>query len=272
MMYKKNFVAAIKVGGKVLRESSDRVELPFGSEYSVLLKNLDTVRMQARISIDGQEAVKWVVIDPGREIEIERYLHSTGSLDTGNRFKFIERTDKIEAHRGVKADDGLLRVEFKREKVYEAPKIVEHHDYYHYHYYPYWRPLTHYNFCGTLNHTSGSIGSNTRVLRGSGITGQSVHTQTAGLNMMAAQCMSEQKNDAGITVAGSLSDQRFHMVSDFQCENSEAIVIHLVGRKSGAVVRVAKTVKRKLECETCGRNNKSSAKFCTECGTSLEKV
>jgi hypothetical protein len=133
MMHKKNFVAAIKVDGKILRESSDRVELPFGSEYSVLLKNLDTVRMQAKIDIDGQDATSWLVIEPGQSIAVERFYR--GNRDQGNRFKFIERTERIEEHRGIQAEDGLVRVEFKREKVYEPSKIVEHHTYHHWPYY-----------------------------------------------------------------------------------------------------------------------------------------
>ena len=121
MMHKKNLVAAIKVGGKVLRESSERVELPFGSEYSILLKNLDTVRQMVRIQIDGQDASggDWLVINPNSSVEVERFV---SDLNRGNRFKFIERTEQIESHRGVKAEDGLVRIEFKREKVYEAPQ------------------------------------------------------------------------------------------------------------------------------------------------------
>src|ERR1700676_1587045 len=105
MTYRKNFVCAIKVNGKVLRESSDRVELPFGSEYGVLLKNLDSVRMQARISIDGKEATGWLIIGPNQSIDVERFVED---LDRGNRFKFIERTERIEEHRGIKAEDGLV--------------------------------------------------------------------------------------------------------------------------------------------------------------------
>src|SRR5579863_1787511 len=124
MAYKKSFVAAIKVNGQILRESSDRVELPFGSEYSVLLKNLDSVRMQARITIDGTDATGWLVIEPGRDIDVERFVKD---LNKGNRFKFIERTERIEQHRGIKVEDGLVRVEFRREKIYEAPKVPERH-------------------------------------------------------------------------------------------------------------------------------------------------
>jgi len=277
MTYKKNFVTAIKVGGKILRESNDCVELPFGSEYSILLKNLDSVRMQARISIDGKEATGWLIIDPGRDIEVERFVED---LDKGNRFKFIERTERIEQHRGIKVEDGLVRVEFRREKVYEPPKVVEHHTYHHhYHdgyYYPYYPYYPKYgNFCGTLNGGDsglrGAIGGLSGGLQtsASNSSSGSVVTQTAVMNMMKTEAP---VNDTGITVPGSLSNQKFTSVRGFETEQSEVVVLHLVGKKAGMPVQVVKTVQTKLECETCGKRNKSNAKFCIECGTSLEKV
>jgi hypothetical protein len=42
-------------------------------------------------------------------------------MNSGNRFKFIERTAQIEDYRGIKAEDGLLRVEYAFEKEY--PKV-----------------------------------------------------------------------------------------------------------------------------------------------------
>ncbi len=45
MMYKQNFVVVVKCNGKILREQdSDVVYLPFGAEYSILLKNKDSRR------------------------------------------------------------------------------------------------------------------------------------------------------------------------------------------------------------------------------------
>jgi len=79
-------------------------------------------------------------------------------------------------------------------------------------------------------------------------------------------------NNAGITVPGSISNQKFTEVSGFDTEPAEALVLHLIGKTNGAPVKVAKTVKTVLECETCGKTSKSSAKFCNECGTSLERV
>jgi hypothetical protein len=272
MTYKKNFVCAIKVNGKVLRESSDRVELPFGSEYSILLKNLDTVRVQAKVSIDGDDATGWLVVSPNSSIDVERFVKD---LDRGNRFKFIERTDAVENHRGVKLDDGLIRVEFRREKVFETPKIV-----YHYPYYPYGVYVG--NFCSTLNQNSNTFrdGGETRgrsfqghqnvntTLTNSGSAGSS----GAFFAMNMSHSVEAPVNDAGITVPGSLSNQKFISVSGFATEQSEVIVLHLIGKKAGSPVQVAKTVHTMLQCETCGKTSKSSAKFCKECGTSLERV
>jgi hypothetical protein len=107
MTHKRNFVIAIKVGGKVLRENADEVQLPFGSEYSVLLKNTNSVRAMAQISIDGVIAGPWYILGPNSSVEIERFNNS-GNNERGNKFKFIERTEAVEEHRGIKIEDGLV--------------------------------------------------------------------------------------------------------------------------------------------------------------------
>src|SRR5258706_13209245 len=118
MVYQNKFVVAIRVDGKILRETSNIVSLPFGSEYSVLLKNMNSVRALAKVTVDGQDATGGtrLVIDPNSSVELERFIRN-GNLARGNRLKFIERTEAIEEHRGIKADDGLVRVEFWTEKV-----------------------------------------------------------------------------------------------------------------------------------------------------------
>ena len=114
-MYSNKFVATVKANGKVLREVGDTVFLPFGCEYSILLKNLNIVRAQATITIDGEDVLNGsaLVIDPNSDLEIERFLKD---LDKGNRFKFIERSASVEQHRGVGAADGLVRIEWQFER------------------------------------------------------------------------------------------------------------------------------------------------------------
>src|ERR1700721_1628098 len=107
MMYSNKFVASLKVGGKILREQSGVVALPFGAEYGILLKNLNSRRAQVKVTVDGQDATEGtkLILPANGSINLERFIKN-GNLKTGNKFKFIERTSKIEDHRGIKEDDG----------------------------------------------------------------------------------------------------------------------------------------------------------------------
>lgn len=117
MMFNNRFVLAIRAGGKILRENNAIVTLPFGSEYEIVLKNLNSRRALVSVSVDGKEATEGrrLVIGPNETCILERAINN-GNLHSGNRFKFIERTAAVESHRGVKVDDGLVRAEFWAEK------------------------------------------------------------------------------------------------------------------------------------------------------------
>lgn len=284
MMYKKNLVAAVKVAGKVLRESSDRVVLPFGSEYSVLLKNLDSVRVQVKVSIDGKDATEgtWLVIEPNGSIELERFIRN-GNLEKGNRFKFIERTSQIENARGIKVDDGLIRVEYKKELVQTVTtnivrtKFVYDYDYYYWPYYrpfrqdpyrPYWYSGPSYNVNCTTSGLADLTGSVTNTSNVSSMR------SSVGAGRISAMNCAMQQNDAGITVPGSESNQKFQSAGWFQTEaKSEILVLHLVGTtEKNKPVQKAVTVDAKPKCVTCGKVNKAPSKFCSQCGTALELI
>lgn len=292
MMFKRNVAVAIKVGGKVLRESSDRVILPFGSEYSVLLKNLDSVRVQAKVSVDGQDATEgtWLVIEPNSSIELERFIRN-GNLDKGNKFKFIERTTEIEDARGIKVDDGLVRVEYKKEYVAPQPITQTVHTQYIYdydwNYWPYTRPYNPWRYpyygetwCQSVNRTSGTLqqaqcyNSGGGAQNGASFSASTTPTGSLGKPVHAMNfTRSAEPNDAGITVPGSESNQKFQSVSSFQTESqSEVIILHLVGRKGSLVVQKPLTVDTKPVCVTCHKMNKGNAKFCSRCGTALEII
>jgi len=120
-MYNQKLVASIKSKGKVLREFKDTVYIPFASEYSILLKNLNTTRAVVNVYIDGDNVVPGgLVIDAGRTIDLERWIKN-GNLSEGNKFKFIERTQAIEdGPRGIKMEDGLVRIEYQ----FEIPRPI----------------------------------------------------------------------------------------------------------------------------------------------------
>lgn len=278
-MYNQKLVASIKSKGKVLREFKDTVYIPFASEYSILIKNLNTVRALVNVYIDGENAVPGgLVINPSQSVDLERWIKN-GNLSEGNKFKFIERTSAIEnGPRGVTLEDGLIRVEYQ----FEIPRPVIS-----------WTTTN----TGWNNGQIYPMGSTTSatynvngVMRGvdkgpdmaavraeiasycaaNNITASgAVHDGMATMDCAVPQSF---KNEVGITVPGSKSTQSFSTTSIGTLElEKHNIVLKLVGDLGdNKPVTQPVTVKAKPKCVTCGKQNKAHAKFCSECGTALE--
>jgi hypothetical protein len=273
-------VAVVKVDGKVLREDKGVVTLPFGSEYSVFVKNLNPTRIKVKVSVDGTDATEgtWLVVDPNSDVDLERFIRN-GNMNKGNRFKFIERTAEVEEHRGIGAEDGLIRIEYQVEIVKPKPIVVEehHHHHHHDHYdYPWydgrpWRkpPYT----LGGLRSQVKSAASRSMAPRGaeSDALGETLSFSETAFTS-AAMDTALTGSDAGITVPGSESNQKFHWVAGFETGPSEVIVLQLRGQVAGKVATKAVTVDTKLTCITCGKSQKSTEKFCGQCGTALQII
>lgn len=276
-MYQDKVVAAIKVNGRVLREQGDTVSLPFGCEYSILVKNLNSVRAQITVAVDGADAAGQLVIAPNSSIELERFIRN-GNLQSGNRFKFIERTSEIEAHRGIGSDDGLIRVEAWRERVQQFVDIPVPRYYddpipvprpYPVPYWPYYppRPRIHprYRDIGVPRRAmSASLGRGPSA-RSASRPVNAPRPDSVNLNTATVGAMTD-----GITVPGSESRQQFHYVSGFPLEpQSTVIVLRLRGAIAGAPIETPVTVDLKPECSTCGKANKGDSQYCARCGTAL---
>lgn len=258
MTYKDKFVAEIKLDGKILRVNDDTVYLPFGSEYSILLKNLNTQRASVKIEIDGQDVLdnQSLIISPNETAELMGFLR--GATAT-NRFKFIQKTKEIQDHRGDRIDDGLVRIEFAFEKPFK-PWIVETIKEIHHNYNPPFT-YTYYNAPDWSYQSDQTTGGNVRGHMGE------VQSFNCSVDELG---VSEPQQDEGITVKGQQIKQDFRYASIGELEDSEVIIIKMRGAVSHGV-RVSEpiTVKSKLTCETCGTKSKSSAKFCHKCGTCL---
>ena len=273
MMYQSKLVASLKANGKILREFKDTVYIPFGSEYSFLLKNLHTQRAVVNIFIDGDNIVEGgLVINAGQEVNLERYIKN-GNLTEGNRFKFIERTTAIEdGPRGVKLEDGLIRIEFQYEKPYVPPQWHNSS----------WigsisgsATLASYNVNGMMRSVDWS--KNGEITAQAASASVDKYCADNGIinkselhdGMATMDCAF---NDVGITVPGSKSTQKFQSVTMGAMEaEKHSMVIKLLGETpDNKPVLKPVTVERKPECVTCGKKNKAHAKFCVECGTALE--
>lgn len=289
MVYSNNFVAVVKSNGKILRENKNTVAVPFGSEYSILLKNQSSVRAVANVWLDGIDVTdgRWVIIDANSSLELERFIRK-GNLNKGNKFKFIERTGQIEEHRGIGVDDGLVRVEYK----FEVPQTFTYS-------YPYYTTV--YNgggLTGGIIGTSGlgDVNVNYTVTQPSSIL-RSAATKSEPMAMNCCVTPTSSRiggdaseasmfrdasessvmfaeaapNEAGITVPGGVSHQKFVQGPWFATETtSHVIVLKLVGKVKGVNVFEPVTVQAKPACSTCGKLNKATHKHCDRCGTALQ--
>jgi len=259
MVYSQKFVAALKCQGKILRELSTEegpvVKLPFGVEYKLLLKNLESRRVLVKVAIDDQGIGKDLIVEPNSEVELERFIED---LDKGDRFRFIQKTQEIVTHRGDRVGDGIVRVEFTFEQEVQS---VTRYDY-RYECWPIysrpWIPYPSQPFYPDY--------ANTGELSGE-ITSSNCSMQS-DLSMVQQPDL---KEDEGITVRGSESNQQFHYGYIGELESqSHVIILRLKGfQEDGVVVKKPITMKTKLYCPSCGKRFKANCKFCPLCGTKL---
>jgi hypothetical protein len=282
MVYCAQMVAVLKVNGKVMREvrqnGTDTIFLPFGSEYEIHFSNMSPYRAAVKVEVDGQDALagRQLVLDANSESSLKGIMGPDGRV-AKNRFKIIKMTDRIEEHRGAGARDGLIRIEYQFEKPYTPPPLPP--------VYPsewdVWPTKGRRFTKGILRSgpSGQSMNSGEPEIRTSGFLYQSQNCSMGGdIGCADTQSFSFNKNadsyqnsDKGITVAGSIVNQNFGTtyLRDLFPEK-HVVVFELRGKTSdNEEIRTARTTKTKVNCNTCGRHNKSGAKYCTECGTCL---
>ncbi len=292
MTYKDQFVVEVKADGQILRVRDGAVYLPFGCEYSILLKNLNSRKASVKISIDSEDVLDGnsLILNPLLTHELKGFFRGNA---VKNRFRFIQKTKEIQEHRGDKVGDGMVRVEFAFEKPRPEPiikKIIHEVEEHHYHHHTYWpKRYTWYDGDGwqyisngndTLKYDRSSgdpaVGSAYNMSSGGedvmrGIKSSNVTMDSLGVE--ASFTMDNAPNvDEGITVKGNEmhEDYRYGMIGDL--EQASVIVIVLKGMQQGpgVVVQDPITIKTKLTCSSCGKTFKSSCKFCPNCGTFLQ--
>jgi len=288
MTYKDQFVAEVKCRGKILRVKDDAVHLPFGSEYSLYLKNLNSRRASVTISIDGQDVLdnQSLILEPNSSTELEGFLRGTTAK---NRFKFINKTKEIQEHRGDKVDDGIIRVEFAYEKAQPIRKVIledhhhiDHHHHHHHFDHYHWNYGNWFTGDSTVKYGSvgGSSGDQVRGMAESSFTMnnskggepvQSAFYSNVSMDSLGVESLGQPLDDEGITVKGSECNQSFRYASIGELEQAEVIIIRLKGiTGTSTPIQQPITVQTKLTCSTCGKVSTSAAKFCANCGTFLE--
>ncbi len=254
MVYKNDFVAVVMYNGQILREDGGSVKLPFGAEYSVRVKNKNTVRALVNVEVDGRDALDGnsLVVAANSDVDLEGFMKGR---NVTNHFKFIQKTKQIAEHRGDRIDDGMIRVEFQFEKQLGLGDF-DTNTHFHYHTPTYYKPPMYGDF-RTTTFSSDVDTPSYNVCDSS----------PKGLRRGVSPSL-----DEGITVEGSESNQSFCRGTIGVLETTKSVInicLRGVNSKGNTLVRKPVTVKAKLTCSSCGKRSKSSFKYCPTCGTFL---
>ena len=250
-MYKSNFVVSIKSGGKFFKENEDNINIPFNSEYSIYLKNLESRDAVVNVSIDGKDVLdgKRLIVRANSVLELEGFMD--GQI-AKNKFKFIKRSKEIEEFRGVTPEDGIISVtfDFEKRKTEYQPYVT---------YFPDWRwyPTQPYRWTTT---TGTYVPSDTPV----SFTNIVQSRKGSSVSVMSMNSVSE-----GISVPGNDISQNFGLGYVGNLENNPTTIsFKLFGFDSNEEKQVVFS-KDKIQCKTCGLENKNNNRFCSRCGTRL---
>ena len=287
MMYEDRFVAVVMCDGKVLRERDGVVSLPFGSDYGLRLKNLNSVRALVKVSVDGDDVLGGndIVVPANGATDLDGFMDASGNVR--RRFRVVKNTEDHVRPRGDRLDDGIVRVEFRFEK---RPPVVRHEtvertyidrrDWWGPPWHPYPNP---YPYPGLrprpspwITWTAGRLSTYTPDCGGSTLA---THTlEGSGGGPRATMCSLSMPTsagiapDEGITVKGAGADQRFTDVSVGPVEEASSVIaIRLRGEtRSGKRVVEPLTTRKKVPCPACGRKSPSSASYCQFCGSAMD--
>lgn len=241
MVYNNRFIAVIKCKGKVLCEFSDTtVRLPFGSDYSILLKNKSNGSALVNVKVDGKDVLdnNSIIVASGKTTELKGFMKDS---KVKNKFRFINKTKEISNYRGDFIEDGLVEITYRFEKY--VPTVCKKPTRYH---------------VDDMSMRKNVYGS----------CPNTISTTYCSANQVS------DTSDQGITVPGRETNQNFvtGYIGDLEAFE-HCIIIQLKGKIKSKTKR--KLVKRpvitktKLRCPTCGRRWKSSMTYCGSCSTYL---
>ena len=269
MVYQQKLVAVIKHNGKILREKDDNiVYLPFLAEYEIFIKNLEARDVVINIDIDGEDILdnQSIIIKANSSISLEGFIKGN---KVSNRFRFIQKTGKIQDNRQDRIDDGLIRIEYRFTKFVHPIVTTTQHINQVYWYHPEWcqcpncRPLQ--QIIPSPMYYPGWTTS--PFISHTGVVSANSYMMSAGVSNYSASIPQQSE---GITVKGSESNQQLTQAKTTQLDDqSYTIVLKLRGVSNDQPVVKPVLVSTKVKCSTCGRQSKSHIKYCPECGTAL---
>lgn len=270
MTYNNKFVATVKSDGKVLREDNGTVYLPFNSDYSILLKNLNSQRASVNITIDDEDILNGssLIVNANSDMELERWL--TDDDKSGPKLRFAEKTEEIREARGENNGmDGIVRISWRYEKpITWLPNTIIWRDdsplrkpCNPYPTYPDWENPYEIKYSTSVNHVVDGVSNE--------VTGGVYNTQEVSYRGTIEN--SALKNEDGMTIKGEESNQKFSTTHINDLEDEEHVIcLKLKGNVNQKPVKKIVTVKTPQICSKCHQKNAWNDNFCSRCGNNLK--
>ena len=260
-MHYDKFVVAVKAGSKFLRDEDGVVKLPFGSDYNLYLKNLNSRDAVVSVSIDGKDVLggNRLVVRANSNVDLLGFMEGNS---VKNAFRFIQLTKELEERLGYSPEDSLIRVEVTYRKEKPITQVVD--TVYRYNHWD-WQPRPY------IWHNDYYTNGNKPIDRNVTVSCYGASASLDGVNTCSSKNTSFSTSDVGITVKGKECDQNFSSIyiNDLE-DQSHVLVLRLSGYKEdNSKVETVVGSQEKLECPTCGIKNENKSKFCVNCGTSL---
>jgi len=233
-MYRNDFIAAVKCRGSVLREfNGGIVKLPFGSDYSIVLKNKSKQRALVNVSIDGKDVMDGnkLIVRYDHPVELKGYMEGRS---VSNSFRFIEKTSKIVGFRGNRLEDGLVEIKYSFEK--ESVNCM----------------VSDQNRNSNKNFTYGIYGDHLNY------------------NFSATYAATNFVNSDDLTVKGAPATQDFDVGSFGTTDSKEYNIVFKLQGTVGKASKSPVTVKTKIKCPTCGQKCKATDNYCSNCSTYIQ--
>lgn len=301
MGYSNRFILCILINGVPQKElANGEVHIPFGSTFSLRLRNRHNRNAAVQIYIDGENVSgEGYKVPANDKVDIHRFA------DKDMTFKFVDLDSPEAVEHGKNGPNpdktkGTVEARFFLEKEQPKPAKVEHVHHYHpypvpqpYPVYPY-RPQPYWyssNSChlsdGGSSKSHEAMGTRCKVTKTGGVTGQS---QNSSMDFCAAAPASYTPAPdlrEGATVEGYVSGQRFTKTYMDLETDYVSVKLFLKGydpKVGPATILITETEvhpglppeptpsPERRFCETCGtRIENQSAKFCSSCGAKLSR-
>ena len=251
----------------------NRVEIPYGEEYKIVVKNQMGKRRAFKIFVDGESlsGSRKFVLRPYQTMEVERFLE--GDMQSGRKLQWMPLDHKSVKHKKGRVETGMVRIKMWKEAStitssiiygWVPPPAPPYRPWFENE--PYWRDYTTcegpaVNYC--MSQSDGSIGS-------SAVSAHNTSLSLDGGSGTFVRNAVSASSPEGATGKGGYSGQKFNSEAGFNLDHDVDEVQFFLVPPGYQITTDADNeeyvVVEAVYCVRCGMKRKKGWKYCPQCG------